>query len=233
MDRKQFTFYESFASALARIKSKTARCDAYDAICKYALYGREPDMDSLPDAAAIAFDLIRPTLDTSARKSANGKAGGKKQTASKPEANAKQTVSEKEGENEVEVENEVENEKEVENECSIPLSSPKKATSFDRFWEAYPKKVGKELARKSFSRVHVPLETLLDAIEKQKASAQWQTENGRFIPYPATWLNQGRWEDEVIKPSVGNVSLDYGDDTKRIAEARAALKVITGKGAAK
>jgi hypothetical protein len=125
MDRKQFTFYESFASALGRIKSKTARCDAYDAICSYALYGREPDLDSLPDAAAIAFELIRPTLDTSKRKAQNGLRGGSKteandkQTESKAEANRKQTVSEKENEKEGEIEKEKENEIEIENECYI------------------------------------------------------------------------------------------------------------------
>ena len=115
MDRKQFTFYESFASALSRIKSKAARCDAYDAICSYALYGREPDLDSLPDAAAIAFELIRPTLDTSKRKAESGKRGGsmeanEKQTVSKAEAKRKQTAREKENEKENEGEIEIENE---------------------------------------------------------------------------------------------------------------------------
>ena len=118
MNRKQFTFYESFASALARIKSKAARCDAYDAICNFALYGIEPDLDSIPDAAAIAFDLIRPTLEASKRKAESGRRGGNteansKQTASKPEANGKQTASEKENEKE----NEKEGEIEIENEC--------------------------------------------------------------------------------------------------------------------
>ena len=116
MDRKQFTFYESFASALSRIKSKAARCDAYDAICQFALYGKEPDLDSLPDSAAIAFELIRPTLETSKRKAESGKRGGSaeannKQSASKTEANRKQTAREKE--------NEKEGEKEIENECYL------------------------------------------------------------------------------------------------------------------
>lgn len=87
MERKQFTFYESFASALSRIKSKSARCDAYDAICNFALHGREPDLASLPDAAAIAFELIRPTLESSKRKAESGKRGGSS------EANDKQTAS--------------------------------------------------------------------------------------------------------------------------------------------
>ena len=28
-------------------------------------------------------------------------------------------------------------------------------------------------------------------------SAQWQRDNGQYIPHPATWLNQGRWDDEL------------------------------------
>ena len=73
-------------------------------------------------------------------------------------------------------------------------------TDFDRFWEAYPKKVGKEAARRAFEKVKEPVDLLINAIEKQRQSEQWMKEDGRFIPNPATWLNQGRWEDEV-KPA--------------------------------
>lgn len=87
MDRTQFTFYESFYKAVSRIKDPEARAMAYDTICSYALYGTEPDMDFLPDTAAIAFELTKPNLDASRRKAENGKARGKvKQTASKQEA---------------------------------------------------------------------------------------------------------------------------------------------------
>lgn len=120
MARKQFTFYESYASALRRIKKAADRAKAYDVLCDFALYGIEPDLDALPDAVAIAFSLIKPTLEASAKKAENGKAGGK-QTASKREANGKQTASEKENEkeNEKEGEKEKEKEKEIENECSL------------------------------------------------------------------------------------------------------------------
>ena len=69
--------------------------------------------------------------------------------------------------------------------------------AFERFWVAYPKKVGKEAARRAFDKVKTSVDVLVSAIEMQKRSEQWQTENGRFIPNPATWLNQGRWEDEL------------------------------------
>ena len=94
MEREQFTFYASFYSSVSRIKNKAARCDAYDAICSYALTGELPDLDKLPDAAAIAFLGAKANIDASRRKAEAGKSGGRaKQTVSKPEANGKQTGS--------------------------------------------------------------------------------------------------------------------------------------------
>ena len=94
MDREQFTFYASFFRAVSRIRNKAARCDAYDAIFAYALTGILPDLDKLPDSAAIAFELSKPNLDASRRKSEAGKSGGRpKQTESKPKANEKKIES--------------------------------------------------------------------------------------------------------------------------------------------
>ena len=41
------------------------------------------------------------------------------------------------------------------------------------------------------------LDVVLLAVEKQKKSKQWQADQGQYIPHPATWLNQGRWDDEL------------------------------------
>lgn len=128
MERTQFTFYESFFKAISRIKKSADRAAAYDAICAYALYGTDPDIDKMPDAAAIAFELSKPNLDASKRKAISGKAGGKsKQSASKVEANGKQNGSKTEANTKQEQiasekENEKENKKEKENECYTPIS---------------------------------------------------------------------------------------------------------------
>lgn len=83
--RKQFTFYQSYAEAVARIRKKADRADAYDAIVNYALYGEIPDLDKMSDSAAIAFISARPNLDASRRKAESGKLGGtRKQSESKP-----------------------------------------------------------------------------------------------------------------------------------------------------
>lgn len=80
-------------------------------------------------------------------------------------------------------------------------------SAFDAFWSVYPKKTGKEAARKAFKKIPKSAHSLLvPAVEAQKKSRQWMEENGRFIPNPATWLNQGRWEDEV---QTSGVSYNY------------------------
>jgi hypothetical protein len=70
---------------------------------------------------------------------------------------------------------------------------------FHEFWNEYPKKTGKGLAEKSFIKIK-PTESLfseiMSALSKAKKCQQWKRDNGQFIPYPATWLNQKRWEDD-------------------------------------
>ena len=74
------------------------------------------------------------------------------------------------------------------------------ADGFDLFWAAYPRHTAKETAKKAFDKLNPSAElltTILDAISRQKTSVQWTKDGGQFIPHPATWLNQHRWEDEL------------------------------------
>lgn len=107
------------------------------------------------------------------------------------------------------VEKEIEKEKEIEsrdrekNNTLTLTGSSICATDFERFWAAYPKKRNKETARKAFKKLKgVSIETLLEAIEKQKRSQDWLKDGGQFIPYPATWLNAGGWENEETETNV-------------------------------
>ena len=93
--------------------------------------------------------------------------------------------------------------------------------SFTRFWGLYPKRVGKGEARRAWRKLKVddPLMAKIEkAIEAQKTSEQWAREGGQFIPHPATWLNQERWEDDAKTEP-----LDFAsqiDAIKRRAEQR-------------
>lgn len=70
---------------------------------------------------------------------------------------------------------------------------------FDDFWKAYPKKKAKEAARKAWLKLK-PNEALgkeiIQAVMESAKTKDWLKENGKFIPYPATYLNGKRWEDE-------------------------------------
>ena len=94
-ERNAFLFYRSFYEA-AKHLDKEAQADFLMAVCAYSLDGDVPDLSGV---AAAMFALVRPTLETSRKKSASGKSGGRKakangkQNESKTEANAKQDES--------------------------------------------------------------------------------------------------------------------------------------------
>lgn len=71
---------------------------------------------------------------------------------------------------------------------------------FETFWKEYPKKVAKVNVKKWFTK-NKPNEELfnkiMNGLRKFKNSEDWSKDNGKFIPYPSTWLNQERWEDEI------------------------------------
>lgn len=76
---------------------------------------------------------------------------------------------------------------------------PAAPAEFGRFWQAYPRKVGKGAAEKAWKSAlsRASPEQILDAVQR----AEWHG-NPRFIPHPATWLNQHRWLDEPPRDAV-------------------------------
>jgi len=90
-----------------------------------------------------------------------------------------------------------------------PLRSAQCAPTheFDEFWTAYPRKCDKQRARKAWAKLRPPpLKAILDALAWQRELADWRKEDGGFVPYPATYLNGRRWEDEPPKPQLFGVT---------------------------
>lgn len=84
----------------------------------------------------------------------------------------------------------LEKEKEKEKEKNIKKD-------FDDWYLLYPRKVGKEAALKKYQSVRdrVDKEILIAGVKAYSRTVE--NEDQKFIAHPATWLNQGRWEDEV------------------------------------
>lgn len=72
------------------------------------------------------------------------------------------------------------------------------AADFELFWEAWPKKVGKQIAMRAWVDLRPPpalVHTILSAVGRWKKTDSWQDEGGRFIPQPGRWLAEQRWTD--------------------------------------
>jgi hypothetical protein len=68
---------------------------------------------------------------------------------------------------------------------------------FDAFWRDYPRKVGKAAARKAFAKAlkSTNPEVIRSGVEALRSEVVGK--DPKFTPHPATWLNEGRWDDET------------------------------------
>jgi hypothetical protein len=71
--------------------------------------------------------------------------------------------------------------------------------SFDELWGMYPRKVAKRVAQKSFDRLTQTEQTqALEAMPNHINYWKSQDTQLAYIPHLATWLNQYRFEDEIV-----------------------------------
>ena len=74
--------------------------------------------------------------------------------------------------------------------------------NFLKFYTAYPRKTAKASAWKVWKKQNgniPPVDDLILKINEQMKTENWTKDEGKYIPHPATWLNQKRWEDEGVK----------------------------------
>jgi uncharacterized protein YdaU (DUF1376 family) len=68
---------------------------------------------------------------------------------------------------------------------------------FDKFWEAYPNKKSKPLALKAWLKHKPDINVVMKSLTIFKKCEQWTRDKGRYIPYPASWLNAEGWNDVI------------------------------------
>lgn len=73
--------------------------------------------------------------------------------------------------------------------------STEHAHRFDDFWESYPRRVGKKAAQRAWELID---ESIVDEVVEgvRRMAADPNLPPKQYIPYPATWLNRGGWDDE-------------------------------------
>ena len=91
-----------------------------------------------------------------------------------------------------------------------PSPKPSASAEFDQFWKDYPRKVGKDLARKAFEKAlkRTDFGSIMAGLETLRIEVAGKDQ--QYIPHPTSWLNAGRWADEVAQPVLRAVPQQYG-----------------------
>ena len=123
----------------------------------------------------------------------------------------------------------------VKNICS----NEEKSIQFEQFYGEYPRHVGKEQAKKAFLKLSPDktlFQTIIEKLKLQKEmctikSDNWLKEGKKYCPMPSTWLNNRRWEDEIVEPksSKWHPNDTISDDCKSEPDKYIKLPVHTAK----
>jgi hypothetical protein len=98
-----------------------------------------------------------------------------------------------------------------------PVTVPETPT-FEDFWKLYPRHMARVKALKSWNKLTT--EQRFCAVHSLPVHIRyWEASgtSGEFVPYPATWLNQERWSDELQLPEPEKNGRDWMKTTAGIA----------------
>jgi len=90
-----------------------------------------------------------------------------------------------------------------------PLSLTTTTPGFNRFWEHYPKRVGKDKALKVWRQKKCEPIAADVLAGLARTLPHITRDNGKFIPLPATWLAEGRWQDDPATLNGPRASHDW------------------------
>lgn len=105
----------------------------------------------------------------------------------------------------------------TEQEPTNDMVTPDWAT-FDKFWGIYPRRVGKKAARRAWDKAIRDTE----AAKIIHGAARYRDDPRRtpeYTAHPSTWLNAGRWDDEIEPPAGPRL---FGEDTSWMARNQGA-----------
>ena len=89
------------------------------------------------------------------------------------------------------------------------------ASDFEEFWSHYPRRVGKLAAQRAYQKAR--RQASADAIiAGVMAYVRTMPQELRFVPYPATWLNAGRWMDDMPVSRSAQPREDWWEECKRL-----------------
>lgn len=83
---------------------------------------------------------------------------------------------------------------------------------FEEFWSLVPRKVARKAAEKAYQRAlkDTDKETIINGIKGYARTVKANETKPEYIVHPATWLNQGRYDDEPVSETASQTVENYG-----------------------
>lgn len=171
------------------------------AMLKYAETSEQPDLRGnekfIWPTAKLNIDREREFAEKQAK---NGSLGGRPKTQKNPEKPKLTQKSQKENDKDKEYNNPPISPLEDKPESKAESEPDLNTQRFESFWRMYPKKKDKQNAKKAWDKLKVDGElynTIMRGLALHRKTEEWLKDKGKYVPYPSTWLNGRRWEDEV------------------------------------
>lgn len=97
---------------------------------------------------------------------------------------------------------------------------------FETFWQMYPRRLARKDAERAWLKIPTPKQAeVIAALKNHLAAWKQKGTEKEFIPYPATWLNGARWEDEIeLAPEMPQC--DWNRNLTRGEPARCAEQAV-------
>jgi hypothetical protein len=91
-------------------------------------------------------------------------------------------------------------------EKPVPIKPPKEkppkpVSQFDDFYQAYPRKIGKQTALKAYDRAlkSTTHDAIIKGLSKYKQDIKAKDTKPEYIKHPSSWLNAGCWDDDYTQ----------------------------------
>lgn len=227
--KKAFLIYCDYKQHLELLSAEECGL-LFIALLDYAETRKPP---KLHGATAMAFSFIKAQMDRDEAKyeercivnRENGAKGGRPRKSTEEKTNKSEKTERFLGkpkkpdtDNDADTDNDmgIETDTDIESE-TLDADTGKNTSNgfqdhaFATFWDAYPNKKAKANAQKAWKKLrpnNALFEKIMQAVEMQRRSEDWTKDNGRFIPYPATWINGGYWDNEIKEVSA-NGAVQY------------------------
>ena len=96
------------------------------------------------------------------------------------------------------------------------------AAGFEAFWLGYPNKANEAAARQAWREINPdePVRVaIMNGLAVAKRSKQWVNDGGGYIPFPAKWLTERRWENRLEVPRINERSRNFNDSAAHLKAA--------------